>query len=79
MIWHLSQAQATADALAGWFGQPRATLNQDWFSTDATNPALWEGLSPFTLLTVNGSIQYRIVEYDNDYVSGKCSVTLIQN
>ena len=79
MIWHISQAQAMADALCTWFGKPRKMIEQTWFWNNANTPAPWESLKQFSLITVNGSIQYRLMAMSTDFVSGETQVTLIAN
>lgn len=79
MIWHISQAQACADALSAWFGKPRSLREETWFWNDPLTPSPWESLSPFSLVTVNGSIQYRLMSKQTDYVTGETQVTLVAN
>jgi len=79
MVWHVSQAQAMSDALSMWFGKPRSLSNQSWTYPDSTTATPWDSLQPFQLLTINGSIQYRLMSLENDYINGTADVTLIQN
>ena len=79
MIWSVSEAQAMADALSSWFGKPRATSKQTWTFPNASTATPWDSLIPFQLVTVNGSIPYRIMSLQNDYVAGTADVVLVQN
>ena len=79
MLWHVSQCQAIADAFYAWFGKPRQVSMQTWTYPNSTGGTPWDGLQPFALITINGSIPYRLMALENDYVNGKATVTLVAN
>jgi len=78
LLWTVGACSAMASVYAAWFGRPRAMRKEEWFYTDPTNAAPWEGLQPLSTVTVNGAGPYLLMALKDDRVKGTASVMLLE-
>jgi hypothetical protein len=80
LVYSDSAALAMAESLVQWFGKPRQVQKQTWVYSDPNTAPPWEGLLPFSLITINGgSTQYRLMSMEYDVIAGTAVVTLLTN